>query len=310
METKRKIIFDTDIACDCDDVIALCQLAAAHKRGEIELVGVTMSIPFDAAADCTLAILGEYGLRDIPAFPMDVKPEWYYTKSPDNYGKAVSDKFYAEYGNPTSRVAENPVHALRRMLAQSDERVTLVVTGPLHNIGRLLDSTADDVSPLDGVSLVREKVDFIASMGAYFETVHPGNPVTPEWNIVCDIDAAKTTVAKSPVKVVFLPFEAGWDMITGAKNVEKYGETRPSSYGFIKHGSANGRHSWDPATALYAVYGEYGCFVESKPGRVTFDDAGVSTFEEVENGLHYVLTLAKSKPEIADVIDGLMENDR
>ncbi len=307
MKKTEKIIFDTDLGCDCDDVVALCLLAAAHKRGEAELIGVTMSLPYDAAADCTLAILGEYGLSDIPVFPMGDTPEWY--RSHDIYATAVKEKF-GEYINPRSRIEENPVHALRRMLVQSEEKVTLVAIGPLFNIGRLLDSEADDSSTLDGVSLVRDKVEMIAIMGAYFEMESHEKATTPEWNILSDVNAARTVAEKSPVKVVFLPFEAGLDMISGAKNVAKYGESRPSSYSLIRHGSSDGRHSWDPATALYAVYGKCGCFIESKPGRVVFDEAGVSTFVEDENGLHRVLTLAKTKAEIADEIDRLSENDR
>ena len=313
MSYRRNIIFDTDIAGDCDDVIALCLLCAAHKRGECTLSAVTSSMPSKGAMMCTLCIIGEYGLCGIPAYNMTDPEKDYYPKhhEDDIYGIKTSDKFYENYADKAQLVRENPVKALRRLLAESNEKFTLAVTGPLYNIGRLLDSEADEISPLDGVSLVREKVELLAVMGGNFENTLKNYPeIFAEWNIKCDIKAAKTTVDKCPVKTVFLPFEAGYDMITGAENVKKYGEDRPSSYSFICHGSKNGRHSWDPATILYAVCGEYCCFEESPAGKISIDDNGITSFSECENGLHHFLRLKKSKEEIASIIDKLIENDR
>jgi len=313
MPYERNIIFDTDIACDCDDVIALCLLCAAHKRGECKFLAVTSSMPSKGAMLCTLSIIGEYGLDGIPAYNMTDPEKEYYPKHHDTdvYGIKTADRFYESHADKSQLMPENPVKALRRMLADSDEKITLVATGPLYNIGRLLDSKADEVSPLDGVSLVREKVELLAVMGGNFENTLKDYPeIFAEWNIRCDIKAAQTTVDKCPVKTVFLPFEAGYDMITGAENVKKYGEDRPSSYSFICHGSRNGRHSWDPATALYAIYGEYGCFEESPAGTISINDNGITSFAECENGLHHFLRLTKPKAEIAAIIDRLIINDR
>jgi len=158
---------------------------------------------------------------------------------------------------------------------------------------------------------VKEKAEMLAIMGGNFENTLKDYPeIFPEWNIRCDIENAQVTVSKSPVKTVFLSFEAGFDMITGGENVKKYGKTRPSSYGFIMHGSENGRHSWDPATALYAVYGEYGCFEEGESGNIEIGDNGVTRFLPNPTGKHHYLRLAKPKCEIAAVIDRLLENDR
>ena len=40
----EKIILDTDMGCDCDDVGALALVCGAHKRGEAALLGVTHAI--------------------------------------------------------------------------------------------------------------------------------------------------------------------------------------------------------------------------------------------------------------------------
>ena len=313
MPYKRNIIFDTDIACDCDDVIALCLLCAAHKRGECTFRAVTSSMPSKGAMMCTLSIIGEYGLDGIPAYNMTDPEKEYYPKHHDNdiYGIKTADKFYETYADKSQLIPENPVKALRRMLAVGDEKITLVATGPLYNIGRLLDSKADEVSPLDGVSLVREKVELLAVMGGNFENTLKDYPeIFAEWNIKCDIKAAQTTVGKCPVKTVFLPFEAGYDMITGAENTAKYGDTRPSSYAFLCHGSANGRHSWDPATVLYAVYGASEWFDDGKGGKVSVNNEGGTDFVEDLGGNCFVLTLKQTKTEIASVIDRLIINER
>ena len=94
-------------------------------------------------------------------------------------------------------------------------------------------------------------------------------------------------------------------MISGRRMLAS-GESLPSAYAFLCHGSKNGRHSWDPATALYALYGENGMFCLSQEGKVTFDDEGISDFTPMTGGKEYYLTLRKSKPEIADAIDALI----
>jgi len=308
MKNIPKIIFDTDIGCDCDDVIALCLLCAAHNRGECELAAVTCSLPYESAARCSAAILAEYGLESVPVYGMKGDAGSYYREGSDVYAAKVAERF-AELADRGNYIDEDPVKGLRKLLASGD-RFVIAATGPVYNIGRLLESKPDDVSPLDGVSLVAEKVELLALMYGNFSHLGTADAPIPEWNVKLDIPASKATAELSPVKTVILPFEAGLDMITGAENTAKYGDTRPSSYAFLCHGSANGRHSWDPATVLYAVYGASEWFDDGKGGKVSVNNEGGTDFVEDSDGNCYVLTLKQTKTEIASVIDRLIINER
>ena len=62
----KKIIFDTDLGGDCDDVMALDLLISADRAGECELLGVTYSADVKASPACIYAILNYHGRAGIP----------------------------------------------------------------------------------------------------------------------------------------------------------------------------------------------------------------------------------------------------
>lgn len=270
----KKIIFDTDIGCDCDDVGALCLLLSAMERGECELLGVTISSPYTTAPACAKAILDQYGHGEIPIGALCSPSSGYYPNA-DIYSSGVAQAF------PSSADAEpisDAVSLIRALLAGSDERVTLLATGPLPNFDAFLRSKPDDISPLDGITLTMLKVQEIVLMGGWFEPFENGDGPHPEFNIVMDIEGAGGVFSLSPVPVTALPFEAGLQVISGVEMVKKYGQTKPSSLAYILHGSINGRDSWDPATALYTVYGVGEEFTLSKSGSVKVADDGLTIF--------------------------------
>lgn len=69
----KKIIFDTDIGGDCDDVMALDVLLSAHKCGECELLGVTYCEKSRNAPACIYAICRQHGFADIPIGRVPIK---------------------------------------------------------------------------------------------------------------------------------------------------------------------------------------------------------------------------------------------
>lgn len=305
----KDIIFDTDLGGDCDDVMALDLLIQAHKSGACRLIGVTYSADAEAAPACIRAILIQHGMEGLPIGRAPI-PDVCVTKS-DTYASAVARAF--PNGEKDTQQA---VGLLRRLLSEHD-RVTLVVTGFLTNIAALLESVADEASPLSGADLVRERVAEIALMGCNFSHINrinpePGNVCAdgrirpaPEWNIVCDIPAAQLVFARSPVRVTVCPFEVGRGMLTGGPMCRAGGGKTPDSMSYAVHGSANGRDSWDPATALYAVYGDRPWFVCSEPGRVSVNKDGISDFTPGK-GNHVVLRCSIPQERIAEDIDRLV----
>ena len=309
----KKIIFDTDLGGDCDDVMALDLLLAADRYRECRLIGVSYSSVNRTGIPCIHAILRQHGYGDMPLGRLTVPED---TAPLDAYATAVADAFPAPDG-PTYESTPDAVRFLRSLLAKED-KVTLVMTGFLTNLANLLSSAPDDLSPLDGVALVREKVEEIAMMACDFRHITGIRPdkrqlgedgkIRPvsEYNIAMNIPAAQKVFALCPVPIVCSPFELGFGMITG-KSMCEHGQGKvPDSYAYVKFGAQNGRHSWDPATALYGVYGAKPWYYVSAPGTIRIAQDGVSDFIPDADGLHRILIAAIPQEEIAAEIDRLV----
>ena len=298
----KKIIFDTDIGCDCDDVGALCLLLSAMRRGECELAGVTVSSPYGTAPACVSAILSQYGLGGIPIGSLCAPFGGYYPNA-DVYSAGVAKAFPA----PAAPVSD-AVTLIRAILTGSEGRVTLLATGPLPNLDAFLRSKPDEISPLDGVTLAMLKVDEIVVMGGWFEPSESGEGPNPEFNIVLDIEGAAGVFKLSPVPVTALPFEAGLAVLSGGEMVKKYGDSKPSSLAYMLHGSAGGRDSWDPASALYAVYGVGDDFTLSERGEISVAENGATSFKPGGGHCRY-LRRAVTREALGGHIDSLIEFD-
>ncbi|NLD88353.1 MAG: hypothetical protein GX633_08885 [Clostridiales bacterium] len=302
----RKIIFDTDLGSDCDDVMALDVLLAADKAGDCKLLGVTYSAAAHTGVQCIHAILRQHGYGDIPLGRIPC-PEG-FVKRNDVYATAVAEAF--PYKDAPTYESTIDADSLFRQLLKKNDDVTLVVTGFLSNIAALLRTK-------DGCELIRDHVCEIAIMGGCFshitcafppeDCIAEDNSIKPhaEWNILWDIPAAQDVCSLSPVPLVFLPYEVGLDMLSGKPMTERGEGKVPDSFAYIIHGSANGRHSWDPATALYAVYGAKPWFYKSASGKVTVRDNGLTDFAICPEGKHFILACAMMKNEIAAELDRL-----
>jgi Inosine-uridine nucleoside N-ribohydrolase len=301
---SKNIILDTDIGCDCDDVLALAYALKAHNMGLCKLLGVTYCSILPNVPNFIRLIIGQYialqcGQDDIPIGVIKNYDKDYYKLNKDNYAGEVLAKF------PIDNIAdyEDAVRLLRRLLVSAAGKVTIAAVGPLPNLAQLLKSQPDDISPLNGIDLVRTKVDEFACMIGDFRT---GDAKHAEWNVIMDIESCQYVMDMSPVPVILLPYETGLDMITGAKMVERDGDTTPTSYSYMVHGSSGGRHSWDPATVLYTVKGAEPWFNLSPAGVIKVDNDGFTNYTEKSDGLHYYLTCAMIKAEIAAEIDGMV----
>jgi len=301
----KNIIFDTDLGGDCDDVMALDLLISAHKAGECNLLGVTYSAAVPTAVECIDAILRQHGLGSIPVASRPITPG---EPNVDVYATGVARAFPA----PDGRTYDNTpraVELLKRLLTEND-RVTVVVTGYLTNLAALFRSEG-------GLALVKEKVEEFAVMGCNFSHQNGINPLPealqpdglrpmPECNIVSDVDAAKCFFERCPVRVTVCPFEVGFGMITGREMTARGGRDCADSLSYILHGSANGRDSWDPATALYSLYGCGEWFTATASGVVTVADDGSADFAEAPGGLHRYLLTRPEQAVVAAEIDRLV----
>src|SRR5262245_17721609 len=61
-----RLIFDTDICGDCDDVLALGMIHSLQSRGHCRLLAVTISVDHELAASFVDAVNTFYGRGEIP----------------------------------------------------------------------------------------------------------------------------------------------------------------------------------------------------------------------------------------------------
>lgn len=301
----KKIIFDTDMGVDCDDAVALALLLNKQIKKEIEILCVSTSTTREGASATVRAIADYYGqtltvgTMSLPAIPCD---------KINNYGKAVKEK----YGTEDEK--RDAVELLRETLAKQTEKITLIAVGPLTNMARLLQTQGDRFSPLNGVELMKEKIDCIFVMGGTFKQNYAylewTRDVFCEWNIAQDIPSARYFAEHCPVKTVFSPFEAGAKVLTKMREGENPVWFSMKQYAISEHFPYEPtfeRNSWDPVTSLCAVDGCEEYYDYSPYGKITIDENGITSFEECEEGKDRILLLKDGYLDIADIINGSID---
>lgn len=267
MEEKRRYILDTDIGGDCDDCIALAMMAKYHREGKISLLGVTHCTSNISGAYTALSVLDWYGAAEVPVgqtsrsgFLAEAVHERYSTPVMARFLWLKSEGF-------GERKFEDAVTMLRRLLA-AERDVTLVFIGPLNDMYELLISEGDGYSSLGGIELVKQSVREVIVMGGNFR-----NPEVGEYNIQCDLTAAKYTAENCPVPVTYCGWEAGAGIYTG-KNLGKFHVNHPvrNAYWHFFGEQQLARDSWDPVTVYYALCPEDPDWIVSGECAVTFED--------------------------------------
>lgn len=281
---KIYLILDTDAGSDCDDMLALAYLVYAKKNLGVEVNAVTYAQTCPHGIPMLRVLFRQLGQEE-PEMGALTHADTFY----DNYAKGICDRWAKK--EDFSPVDEG-YRVLRKVLAESDGGVTICAIGPLSNISALLQSRADEISPLDGTELVREKCEKLVLMAGGFVAGENGKN-TAEWNVKLDISAAKAVAELSPIPTVWLPYETGLDIKTGGFLLNESAERDALTYSFVTFPfiDPDGRHSWDPATLMYAVEGCKDFLIESECGTVTVDDDGVTEFYPCENGLHTILRI-------------------
>lgn len=179
MESRRKILLDCDPGID--DALAIC-LAVAFKE-KLDILGITTvagNQTIEKVTDNALKLV-HFLKEDIPVAKGAVTPILREAKpAPDIHGKTGLG--YCELPMPEDKIAEeNAVLFLRNKIMElpEGEKVTLVPTAPLTNIGLLFSVFPE----------VKERIDEIVLMGG---AASGGNATpTAEYNIYADPEAAR-----------------------------------------------------------------------------------------------------------------------
>ncbi len=290
-----RLVFDTDIGNDVDDVLALGVIHNLETRGLCRLLAVTITKDNPKAAAFTDAVNTFYGRPDVPigAVRDGVTPrEGKFLKLAD-----VKDDGNVRYPHDLASGKDAPeaVALLRQVLAaQPDDSIALVQVGFFTNYGRLLQSQPDEHSPLTGKELIKQKVRLLSIMAGSFQTIH-GNNQFLEYNVKMDIPSAQTLAKQWPTPIVWSGFEIGIAAAYPATSIERdynYVAHHPlrEAY-YLYNPPPHDRPTWDLTSVLYAVWPDRDYFGLSAPGSVEVQDDGFTRFTPKQGGRDRFLIL-------------------
>ncbi|MCO6043481.1 nucleoside hydrolase [Aeoliella sp. ICT_H6.2] len=302
-----KIIFDTDIAGDVDDVGSLAMLHALADRGEAEILACTISSNNPKSAACVDAINTWYGRPDIPIGGVDVPVagKAFEKLVGSRYTRQIASEFPQDLSE--KRQLPSAVKVYRQVLAaQPDDSVTIVSVGFLTNLAELLDSPADEFSSLDGKQLVAAKVKQWVCMGGVFPEGHFASG-EGEYNLKITPEATQRAINGWPTPIVFSGYEIGERVLTGA-GLERAAADSPVRRGYQLYNGLGDRNSWDQTAVLHAVRGAGDYWELSPPGvcQVPEDSAGCHEWSESPEGKHRYLIEKMPPAEVAAEIETLM----
>jgi purine nucleosidase len=274
-----RLIFDTDITGDVDDVLALAMCHTLADRSACELLAVTISKHHPLTVSFVAAQNTFYGRPNLPiGATTDPKAQQRESK----YLKLADSPDYPHNLRKNSEV-KDAVLLLRELLqAQPDHRVTIVSVGIASNLANLLRSDG-------GVDLVARKVKTLSLMAGAFAYTN-GTNYHREANVINGIESMQTVADLWPdeVPIVWSGYEIGESLPFPRVVIQRDLEYRSPHLvkeAYLLHcGPDHDRPCWDQSSVLWAVYPERGYFGLSRPGRVRVLEDGFTQFMPAQPG--------------------------
>jgi inosine-uridine nucleoside N-ribohydrolase len=273
-----KIIFDSDLGPDYDDVGALAFLHAMADSGKAEILATLSSNKHELVAPSIEVINTWFGR---PGLPLGApKSPGVNINSPYHW----ADTLVARYSHTVKSTDDvrDAVEVYRKILsAQPDSSVTIVTVGFLTNLSNLLKSEPDNISPLTGRDLVSKKVGMLVSMAGRF-------PEGKEFNVYLDSTASAFVFTNWPGKITFTGWEIGSKILTGLRLIKSDITNSPVKDVFsisipMSEEDRNGRMSWDETAVLIGVCGTDG-FFDTVRGQIIVNTDGSNTWENNPSG--------------------------
>src|SRR5262245_11864777 len=302
-----RLIFDTDICGDCDDVLALGMIHALQSRGHCRLLAVTVSADHELAAPFVDAVNTFYGRAGIPIGVVGhggvVEKSEFLSLAEEKDGGRLRYPHRLASG----RLAPSATVVLRKTLAaQPDGSVVIAQVGFSTNLARLLDSPPDEHSPMTGQELVQRKVRLLSLMAGAFQPIE-GNARYREYNVVKDVKSARALAQQWPTAMVYSGFEIGIALPYPAVSIQRdynYVPHHPLAEAYIKRNPPpHNRPTWDLTSVLFAVLGDRGYFDVSPRGQVIVGADGVTRFEATSEGQHsYLILRPEQKPRVLEAL--------
>ena len=254
------IILDTDIGSSTDDLFALEMLYRYEEQGRCRLLGVVVDRQGEQNAVFTDVMNTYFGHGDTPIGlvrrGIDKPMVWidyaHVADMQDDNGQPMFHRTVTDY----SALPDGWQLYRRLLAAQPDHSVSVVCTGFVTSLAQLLQSEADEYSPLSGVELVRQKVKRIYIQGGVF-----GEAEEPDYNFAQGMEFSHVFFNLWPtgIDIVFSPMEAGQTVEYTPEQVISdisWTDAHPIKQVYMTCNCNTGQRMWDVMPIVQAVEGD------------------------------------------------------
>ena len=283
-DEPKRVILETDMTFDVDDVGALAVLHALADDGRAKILAVNYNEVHEGGAGAIDAINTFYGRGDLPVGV-------YRGELPDPDPSRYLDHVAAFPRRLTADNAPDALDVYRHVLNdQPDASVTIVSVGFLNNLADLLHAEAD---------LVANKVERLVVMGGRhndgFNLVRHGL-----------VETTQEVIENWPTPLAISDY--GGRVRTGATLADTSADN-PVREAYFRWfgGRFEGRSSWDQVAVLYAIYGAGDWFEDVASGTGSLRN-GYSW--QLKPGWRTYVGPKRSEHEFVDLIERLMVEPR
>ena len=264
------VILDTDIGTDIDDTFALIM---GLNSPEIDFKLITTATGDTAYRTLLVAkILKECGRMDIP-IGTGIFQTW--PEEHCNQKSWIGNFTLSQYAGV---ILKNGVDAIIETVRSSQDPITLLCIGPLTNIGAVLEKAPE----------LAEKCHFVGMFGAIDSGIEGQKPVTPEYNIIKDLSAAKKVFSASWKSATITPLDSCATPLFNGERFKKLMNSNSPRAKVLAENilSWNSQKKWGPgyslaesltpydAVALYMTYAVE--FLEFKEMRIGITPSGIT----------------------------------
>lgn len=282
------VIFETDMGNDIDDALALDMLYKYADKKMVKLLAVSSNKNNPSSAVYLDIMNTWYGYPKIPVGKVvnganSETNNFPYTRVVSEYQPA-----FKRTTKDTAAYSES-VSLYRRVLsAAADHSVVIISVGFSTNLARLLGSSPDQYSDLNGKELVSKKVKLLSAMAGNFE-----GQKLKEYNVIKDVPAAQLLFKEWPTQIVVSPFEVGEQIKYPATSIENdfnLAVHHPMVIAYKSYAKMPyDRQTWDLTSVLYAVEGTKDYFAMSEWGTIEVVADGITAFTPGSTGKHCYL---------------------
>ena len=281
------VIYDTDIGSSTDDLFALEMLYRYEEEGRCKLLGVVVDREGEDCAAVTDVMNTYFGHPNLPIGlvrkGISNPPVWIDYKALPTYTTDDGQPMFRHTVSDYSALPEGATLYRRLLAKQPAHSVSICSVGFVTALADLLTSAGDDISPLSGVELVKQKVKCLYIMGGVF-----GESVEPDFNFAQGFTFAQTFFRLWPaeVDIVFSPMEVGQEVEYKPEQVISdisWTDIHPIKQVYMTCNCDTGQKMWDPMVVIHAVEGD-ASFALSERGTVTLTSKAETIFAPSATG--------------------------